>query len=235
MTALLLSRVRLRQSAPVDALAPLLLPEAPEARIGAAHRLVWSLFAGDPDAKRHFLYREMNPQQGRPGRVEFMILSREPPRDALGLFDVESRPFEAKLAPGDRLGFSLRANPTVDRRAGRVTAARSDVVMDKLYATPKAERAEGRRVAIQLAGCSWLEQQGQSHGFALHRPDETLRIDGYNRITLQRRRAGPITFSSLDIDGVLIVRDPGRFLTKLASGFGRAKAFGCGLMLIRRA
>ena len=28
--------------------------------------------------------------------------------------------------------------------------------------------------------------------------------------------------------------DPGAFLVALAAGFGRAKAFGCGLMLIRR-
>ena len=31
------------------------------------------------------------------------------------------------------------------------------------------------------------------------------------------------------------VTDPPAFLARLAAGFGRAKAFGCGLMLIRRA
>jgi CRISPR system Cascade subunit CasE len=30
------------------------------------------------------------------------------------------------------------------------------------------------------------------------------------------------------------VKEPDRFLAKLAQGFGRARAFGCGLMLIRR-
>jgi CRISPR system Cascade subunit CasE len=38
----------------------------------------------------------------------------------------------------------------------------------------------------------------------------------------------------LDINGVLTVKDPERFLVALASGFGRARAFGYGLMLIRR-
>jgi CRISPR system Cascade subunit CasE len=39
----------------------------------------------------------------------------------------------------------------------------------------------------------------------------------------------------LDFEGVLEVTDPVRFLAALANGFGRARAFGCGLMLIRRA
>jgi len=34
---------------------------------------------------------------------------------------------------------------------------------------------------------------------------------------------------------VLTVEDPPLFLVALAAGFGRARAFGCGLMLIRRA
>jgi CRISPR system Cascade subunit CasE len=34
---------------------------------------------------------------------------------------------------------------------------------------------------------------------------------------------------------VLQVTDPAAFLAKVASGFGPQKAFGCGLMLLRRA
>jgi CRISPR system Cascade subunit CasE len=39
----------------------------------------------------------------------------------------------------------------------------------------------------------------------------------------------------VDISGVIEVREPDRFLSALARGFGRARAHGCGLMLIRRA
>ena len=38
-----------------------------------------------------------------------------------------------------------------------------------------------------------------------------------------------------DLTGEIAVTDPKAFLAKLAQGFGRAKGFGCGLMLIRRA
>ena len=41
-------------------------------------------------------------------------------------------------------------------------------------------------------------------------------------------------FGVMDFSGMLEVKDPARFLTQLAQGFGRARAFGCGLMLIRR-
>ncbi|MFC7557472.1 type I-E CRISPR-associated protein Cas6/Cse3/CasE [Pseudoroseomonas wenyumeiae] len=39
----------------------------------------------------------------------------------------------------------------------------------------------------------------------------------------------------LDLTGILVVRDVALFLPALAAGFGRARAFGYGLMLIRRA
>ncbi|WP_408742519.1 type I-E CRISPR-associated protein Cas6/Cse3/CasE [Acetobacter peroxydans] len=39
----------------------------------------------------------------------------------------------------------------------------------------------------------------------------------------------------LDLSGRIEITDPSLFLTQMAQGFGRAKSFGCGLMLIRRA
>ena len=43
-----------------------------------------------------------------------------------------------------------------------------------------------------------------------------------------------MTFATMDFNGILDVRDPVKLLTGLAQGFGAAKAYGCGLMLIRR-
>jgi CRISPR system Cascade subunit CasE len=48
------------------------------------------------------------------------------------------------------------------------------------------------------------------------------------------RPKAAIRIGVLDLEGVLVVSDPARFCHCLAQGFGRAKAFGCGLMLIRR-
>jgi CRISPR system Cascade subunit CasE len=49
-----------------------------------------------------------------------------------------------------------------------------------------------------------------------------------------KRRRQP-QFGVLDLAGTIEVTDSDAFLAALAQGFGRAKAFGCGLMLIRRA
>ena len=48
-------------------------------------------------------------------------------------------------------------------------------------------------------------------------------------------RKGQPQFGILDLTGRIEIADPAVFLALLARGFGRAKAFGCGLMLIRRA
>jgi CRISPR system Cascade subunit CasE len=58
--------------------------------------------------------------------------------------------------------------------------------------------------------------------------------DGYDRRQIARGDARPAMFGVVDFGGVLKVQDPPRFLVAVASGFGRARAFGCGLMLIRR-
>jgi CRISPR system Cascade subunit CasE len=42
-----------------------------------------------------------------------------------------------------------------------------------------------------------------------------------------------ISLGVLDLEGELVVREPETFLTGVAAGLGRAKAFGCGWMLLR--
>ena len=216
-------RAHLRRDASVAALAPLLLPEDDSARVMAAHRLVWSLMPADPDARRDFLWREE-----APGR--FLVLSSRPP-GASALFDVEAKPFEPALSAGDRLRFILRANPTVSSSTTDGRSTRHDVVMHALRAVPQPERAAARPALAQQEGAAWLDRVGQKHGFAV---EPGLRADGYQ--TLQLPRAGrAIQLGTLEYEGVLQVTDPKLFVERLVAGFGRARAFGCGLMLVRRA
>jgi CRISPR system Cascade subunit CasE len=44
--------------------------------------------------------------------------------------------------------------------------------------------------------------------------------------------AAPIQLGVAELEGRLIVNDPDAFIAAVGRGFGRAKAFGCGLMLI---
>ncbi|TVR78668.1 MAG: type I-E CRISPR-associated protein Cas6/Cse3/CasE [Rhodospirillales bacterium] len=243
MTAYYLSRARLRRDPDVAALAPVLMPADDDARVHIGHRLVWTLFADGPDRRRDFLWREVAPGGARHGRGTFFILSERPPDDRISLFDLDPpKAFAPTLSPGDRLGFSLRANPVVTRSCdvdGRRRQRRHDVAMD-LLRTLDGARAERRLEAITDAGRAWLVRQGERNGFRLPMPTAVC-VDGYHRMRLPRASAGTrgrrgtaIEFSVLDFDGILEVLDPEVFLRGLYRGFGKGKAFGCGLMLIRR-
>lgn len=226
MTALFLSRIRLRQETPVAALAKLLVPAEVGPRAAAAHRLVWAIFADGPERRRDFLWR-----QDRPG--EYLALSARPPQPLHDIFGIETKEFAPVLAAGDRLAFRLHANPVVALPQGPgQRGKRADVVMHALHGLPQGERAALRLEKTIAAGRAWMARQGEAHGF---RPEGEVGIDGYETMRLPREAGKPIRYSVLDFEGVLTVTDPTRFLTALPQGFGRARAFGCGLMLIRRA
>ena len=229
---LYLSRLTLNREASAAALLPLLNPREPGASADAHHRLIWSVFADSSERKRDFLWRH-------DGRGRFYTLSNRPPQSS-GLFNPpETKVFNPVLRAGDRLQFTLRANATKDRAAvsrmeksaRRGKSRRVDVVMDLLRMVPMGEkRAAIRDQTAQTAAESWIARQGTVRGFE---PQVTV-VEGYSTMELGRRRREGATFGILDLTGVVAVTDPDAFLAALAAGFGRAKAWGCGLMLIRR-
>ena len=229
MGAMYLTRARLRQDASVNALVPLLLGTGNGLSAHPGHHLVWSLFTGDPkDRIRDFLWREMTPGA-------FYILSRRQPEDRHNLFEIAPpKVFDPELEDGDLLAFSLRANPAVrrfDKSRGR--SVKHDAVMDALHLVQPSERAAARMNAIQERGLAWLRIQGERAGFSVV---GDVQVEGYQQHRVSRgtgRRA--MSFSTLDFEGCLKVVRPGVFLAALEGGFGSAKAYGCGLMLVRPA
>ncbi|HEX7121956.1 MAG TPA: type I-E CRISPR-associated protein Cas6/Cse3/CasE [Gemmatimonadaceae bacterium] len=242
MSDLYLTRARLRSDVPTAALRALLLPKDDSARAGVGHKLLWTLFADRADRVRDFLWRETKPGT-------YYILSCRPPADHHGMFELDAaKPFSPVLAAGDRLEFMLRANATVARGRGPgVRGKTCDVVMDALHEIEREARAERRRQVMQEAGVAWLARQGERAGFVLPQTtgptqkEETATIEGCTvRVTAYRtlrvpHRGPRAKIGVLDFEGVLEVTDPDTFVAALGRGIGRAKAFGCGLMLIRRA
>lgn len=243
-SSLHLSRVRLRaaRGEALSSIAPILFPDEPAERTSHAHRLVWLLFQDQPDAKRDFLWRAED--VGR-----FLILSSRPPQDRNGLFDVETKPFEPQLSKGDRLRFVLRANPIrrLDQSETRTTAKgretpkrkKVDVVMHALREVPRTDwekrtgRAFERDRIAQEAVAQWFDAQGEENGFQRD-DDAPFKVNNYTQLPIERRRGRSAGISVVDIEGLIEVTDPTRLLARLPVGFGSAKAFGCGLMLIRR-
>ena len=127
-------------------------------------------------------------------------------------------------------------------------------------AAEPGDRQTKRHCLARRAAYEWLLRQGDAHGFKLNplavkpeegdQPDAGFVLEHYQTVTLpdhRGRRKDEPRFGVFDMKGVLTVTDPTSFLDKLAfkldapgqdplrSGFGRAKGYGCGLMLIRRA
>ena len=219
---LYLSRLRLSRAPSAQALNDILNPREPALRLDAHHRLLWAAFADSSDRKRDFLWREEK-------AGEFLTLSARPPARSELFEEPDVKEFAPQLAVGERLAFALRANATREKKeVGRV-----DVVMDVLHAVPKGSRASERMAFAQREGSAWLTRQGVAAGFRL----VGVEVGDYSVMALpghRGRRKGQPQFGILDMTGILEVTDPTAFLARLAQGFGRAKAFGCGLMLIRR-
>lgn len=100
---------------------------------------------------------------------------------------------------------------------------------------------EGRpwgREAECEAALSWLYAREATLGVRFER--EGCAASGYRQVRIPRGQAegrsqGDITMSTVDFEGLLVVTEPARFVARLTEGIGRGRAFGCGLMLIRRA
>lgn len=197
----------------------------------SAHRFLRSLFGAFPDGQRPYLWRRFDPSQ------KIVVLSS----CALGRMPYEyevmpPKPFAPHLTAGEPLQFSLRANPVVQsmepRPDGTERPVRHDVVMHaRWHQDPQDPKPKA--TLIQEEGTKWLRRQGLRTGFSF--ADDAVQVEGYCQYKM-RRGAGhrPFVMATLDFDGLLTVEDPERLVQAVAQGLGPSKAYGCGLMLLRR-
>lgn len=194
----------------------------------SAHQLLWRLFTHHE--KRKFLFRqELTPS----GSVSFYILSEEKPIANEKLFLLQSKKFNPRLYSGQKLGFKLRANPTICITNKNGKQQRHDVMMHaKKQFESSGVKGEDLNKVVTQAAQSWLANQKRLEGWGISLeflPD----IEAYTQHKSKKKNGHHIEFSSVDFQGVLSVEEPEKFLLQYLQGFGRSKAFGCGLMLIR--
>jgi len=197
------------------------------------HRQLWSLFADSDERKRDFLYRQ---EETRGAPVFFTVSDREP-KDTKGLWHIESKPFQPKLAVGQRLAFVLRVNPIRSKRDGDGKQHRHDVVMEAKTRLKESEAGTSDRPVeaevVQSEGYLWLSARAETHGFAVNEAE--VRVDGYRQHRWHKLKSDHlIRFSTVEITGFLTVIDVDRVAETLRHGIGPAKGFGCGLLLVRR-
>lgn len=198
------------------------------------HQALWQLFDSDPDASRDFLYRQVFEQ----GRIKYYVLSQRKPVDKSGMWLVDlPKLYEPNLSEGQSLAFMLRANPIITVTTPDGKKQRHDVVMhEQKRIGYKHMSKNGRPLLQQLIQDScikWLDARTASHGFTFE--PGAVTADGYQQHeSVAKNKKKSIRYSTVDFQGTLTVTDAELFRKTLLDGIGKSKAFGCGLMLVRR-
>lgn len=200
------------------------------------HQWLWRFLPAPSGSPRRFLFRRRDVE----GLPRFYVVSPAAPVAPTPHWQVASKPYAPDIEAGEWLHFRLRANPVVTRRDAAGRSARHDVVMQEktrlLHERGLARWADWTAAdrpaladLVQRRGSAWLLERAERLGVAFD--ESTLRADGYEQ---HRGKGGALRLSTIDFSGRLCVRDPQAVRRALFEGVGHAKAFGCGLLLVRR-
>lgn len=206
-----------------------------------SHRTVWRLMGRPELKKRPFLYRSDSDT-----RTIYILSSIQPTGtfaeelSATG-WKIDSRPFEPALQVHMNLSFSLRISPQISKKNDKSEkrSRRYDLVQDvrKTIQADDGDFFPPSQADIEYTAANkWLEKRTEKSGFVIH--PNTLKVGNYQRHGNPESVKDPNTqeekfFPTLDLSGVLSVVNPELFAKTLYEGLGHAKAFGCGLMLIK--
>ncbi len=215
----------------------------------AEHQWLWKFFPSISDQPRDFIFRRHELEK----MPRFYVVSQRPPAAFSDAWQVQSRKYDPQLQEGQHLSFQLRANPVITRKNAAGKSQRHDVVMQakKRLLTEQGLSNEAKWVdwkddsnkpllyeLVQKHCAEWLEEVAKKNGFEIaltdeEKPQHKLQVDAYEQSNAGKRDHN-IRFSTVDFSGELLVTNPELFQRALFNGLGHAKAFGCGLLLVRR-
>lgn len=192
------------------------------------HQLLWKLFEAPKGASQPFLFRQV--LEGADMGLRFLLVSQDRPREYPGLL-VESKPYDPQIREGERFYFSARLNPTRTEKRPGGRGKRQDYVISRLHQLQvgKGERAAMRQHILNEELPQWLMQRAEKRGFLV----ESCVVERYEHVTTAGR-GNSVSYSVADFSGVLRATESEKFRQVLFSGIGHAKAFGCGLLLLKR-
>ena len=199
------------------------------------HQWLWRFLPAPPGTARSFVFRRRDVD----GLPRFYVVSDREPLSPSAHWQVQSKPYAPSLAAGDWMAFDLRANPVVTTRNAAGKPARHDVVMQEKTRLlkgrqlqcwadwPAPDRPALPDLVRQTCG-QWLQARCERLGVKVDAA--SVSVEGYAQ---HRGKQGELRFSSVDISGNLQVVDAAALCQALYAGVGHAKAFGCGLLLLR--
>lgn len=203
------------------------------------HRQLWRLFPGEApeprasdDEKRHgFLFRVEDSQTGRPTRL--LVQSRRAPTRADGVLLIGKREFHPNPSAGQRLAFLLTANPVKT-----IVDVEVEAKPDKLRRHVERNDRHGEKIArLPKSRVPIVKEEEQRQWLARKLADagmvEAVSVLPHAPTYFRKgNRGGKLV--TVTFEGVLNVADAERLTGLLEAGIGTAKAFGCGLLLVRR-
>lgn len=167
------------------------------------HQWIWDALPNDPDARRDFLFRS----DMKEGILRILLLSARIPAPDAAVTWKTTEVTDTFLGHGE-YRFQLRANPTF-RRA-----------------------SDHKRLAIfdEMKIRDWFTRKFADAGCEVHDLETTA-----PRKVLFRKGGGMHlgTVYSVDVSGILAVRDEAAFRAAFDAGIGPAKGFGFGLLLLQ--
>ncbi len=187
------------------------------------HRRIWRLFPVEESESRRdgandrtgFLFRVEESRPGLPARV--LVQSTKPPSPAHGVNLIATRTLDPRPTAGQRLAFIVTANPIKNIKDQQV-----------------AQKPGKRRATCRVP----LIREDDQRAWLARKLDGAAEVEAVSVLPHQpvffRRgnRGGKLV--TITYEGVLAVQDPQALVRHLANGIGPAKAFGCGLMMVRR-
>jgi len=197
------------------------------------HQKIWRIASQSEHQKRDFLYRV---EYDAYRNIKFIYLLAPYKIKQQKNYKIAISPkFEPQVKTGESLYFKLRANPIVRKREnGR--AKDCDIIMNAKHQFKRKGRSYldlfSMDELIHSTGLEWIKRKGELHGFSVQKFD--VKVDNYQEYKIQSASKRRFLLRTLDFEGKLTITNINRFKTMLFWGIGRSKAFGCGLMLVRR-
>ena len=193
------------------------------------HRAVWTLFPGreketrkkQDEPREGFLFRV---EENHPGRAARLLVQSqdEPQSEGEWARLLGRREFEPKPSVDQRLEFLLTANPIKT-----ITDTHRESKPNK-----KADKRGTYKCRVPL-----LREEEQSTWLGRQLADsatiESMTVQPHSPLFFHRKgNNGKLL--TVTFQGILKVTDSEALRKRLYNGIGPAKAFGCGLMLVRR-
>lgn len=171
------------------------------------HQLLWQAFPDTPEAKRDFIFRVDDFDSAY--RI-FMLSARRPSLPAWGQW--QTKEINEKFLSHRNYRFELRANPTtrIKKPEGKKNGA----------LRPITEDDELKK---------WFLRQSENNGFKIHGDCFSFMPPVTQPFSKDNARA---VINQVDFSGVIEVTDRAKFTDAFATGIGRARSLGFGMLVI---